>query len=189
MSGRRSPWLASWLLTGAVLLALILMPAAWWEAIWPDGRLRERHGQAPAGPAFELVDLETVAPPPVVLVVDEVTAARPEALPPPDPAWWTRAWDVRLSRGRDLVDRAAAAPPGPLDVLRQATPTVASLLARPDSTIEARLWQLVLEQELGRSDWNGWYTAVARGRAYVDMKRREAAMFDEFGLDQIRVPD
>lgn len=187
---RRPPWLASWLLTAGVLLALMSMPSAWWDAIWPDGRLVHNSGTTAATASFELVDVE-VDVPRVEVVVDRQVVDREEPAPGPEPDWWTGAWNMRVAGLPEQLQRARrdTSPAAPLAVLRDARPVVASLLAQPDSTVEARLWQLVVEEQLGRRDWNGFYSAVAKARAYLDMKRREAAMFNEFGADQVRVPD
>ncbi len=184
-------WPLSWLLCGLALACLIIMPARWWDAIWPAGRLRSRDAGRPSLAVLRLVDVEVIAPPADVTVVpDPPEQAEP---PPPsrEPDWWSRAWEVRVAR--DLV-RDPVGPPdtlalAPLLELWGAGASVELILAQPDSVVDARLWQLVNEDALSRNDLSGLYSAIARGRAYVDMKRREAAMFDEFGRDQIRVPD
>lgn len=187
---RRPPWLASWLLTAVILLALISLPSTWWDAIWPDGRLADHAGSTAAVASLELVEVEVVVPR-VEVVVDRQVVDRQESASRSEPDWWTGAWNVRVAGLPEQLQRARqdTSPAAPLAVLRDANPAVATLLARPDSTVDARLWQLVTEEQLGRRDWNGFYTAVAKARAYLDMKRREAAMFNEFGADQVRVPD
>lgn len=186
---RRPPWLASWLLTAALLAALISLPSTWWDAIWPDGRLADHDGTMAAAASFELVEVEVVIP--RVEVVERQVVDRQEPTPRPEPDWWTGAWNVRVAGLPEQLQRARqdTSPAAPLAVLRDANAAVATLLARPDSTIDARLWQLVTEEQLGRRDWNGFYAAVAKARAYLDLKQREAAMFNEFGADQVRVPD
>jgi len=183
-------WLASWGFTLGLLVVLLLLPSSWWDAIWPDGRLRGRADDARPDHEFELIELAVRRPPPVV----EAVAERPHQPPPPallpEAEWWSQAWNVRIDA--DLGRRVALPDsllPVPLVDLWGAQATVELIMATPDSVVNARLWELVSEEQLGRNDLSGLYSTIAKARAYVDMKRREAAMFNEFGSDQIRVPD
>jgi len=186
----RPRWI--WPATAAGTLLLLglalLVPEAWWYLLVPDRPLRALHT---AGPeiTFEGANVEVIAPPPVIetLPADERTAPLP---PPPEPDWWTDAWNVRIDA--DLGRRAPALPdsliPAPLRELIGAQATVALILAAPDSVVEARLWQLVEEERLGRNDLDGLFAAIARARAYADLKSREAAMYDEFIFETVPVP-
>ena len=174
----RPAWLLSWLITVGLLAALVLLPEAAWEAIWPDGRLRSRDGDEHAGHVFELVEVSVVRPlPPVVETIpDPPDDQRRPARPEPEAAWWTQAWDVRIDAdlGRALVLPDSLVP-APLVEIWGAQATLDLILATPDSLLEAQLWQLVNEQQLGRNDLSGLYSAIAKARSYVDMKRRGPA--------------
>lgn len=187
----RPAWLLSWSITLGLLLGLVLLPEHVWESIWPDGRLRPGLAHRAHDHVFELVELSVVLPaPPVIEAVPELPERPDHPAPRVEAAWWTQAWDVRidtdLGRAPSLPDSLL---PAPLAELWGAQATVDLILATPDSVVEARLWQLVNEQQLARNDLSGLFSAIAKARSYVDMKRREASMFDEFGADQIRTPD
>ncbi|MEZ4389207.1 MAG: hypothetical protein R3D98_16805 [Candidatus Krumholzibacteriia bacterium] len=183
-------WPVSWALAGLVLVALGLMPARWWDALWPSGRLRARQEARAVPPPLVLLELDVAPPPPVIVAVEDPPRGDPEP-PPPDARWWTQAWTLRVDAdlGRGLPAAADTLFMTPLRELWGAGATVERIIAEPDSVVEARLWQLVSEQRLARNDVAGIFAALAKARAYVDLKRREAAMYGEFGPDQIRVPE
>jgi hypothetical protein len=183
----RPAWARAWVLTAAVLAAIWLAPTSWWERLWPDGRLRGVGAPAPA-PPLVIQRVEIVTPP---AVVEPVPADQPEApRPEPEPRWWTDAWNARIVADR-ASQRAAAADsllPGPLRDLFGAQATVAMILATPDSVVTARVWRLVQQEQLSASDADGIFEAIARARAYADLRSREAAMFDEFLHETVPVP-
>jgi hypothetical protein len=187
----RWTWLVSWATSAAILALLVAMPAAWWDAIWPDGVLRD-HDQA-RRPARELalVEVEILRPRPPLRIEPE-SRPRPRRDPlPPDPAWWTQGWNRRIAS--DFSAPPTVVPdslvPRPLIDLWGAQATVDLILAAPDSAVQARLWQLVEEEQLARDDLSGLFSAIAKARSFVDLKRREAAMYGEFGPEIVRVPE
>ena len=181
-----STWPLAWSLAAVWLLLMLAVPESWWWLLIPD-RPAAGADAAPRLTVLELVDIEIRRPPPpVVRVPDDAPPPRAPA-PPADAAWWTDAWNVRIAA--DLAAPAAGDTvlTRPVLDLLAAGPTIDAILARPDSLIEARLWQLVQEHQLARNDARGIYTAIAKARAFADMKSREAAMFDEFARETVPV--
>lgn len=181
-------WPVSCSLAATVLLALVAMPAGWWDALWPDGRLRHRDaGRADRAP-LQLLSVAVVPARPPVRVAD------PADDPPPptrwrDARWWDEAWNARIEPLASPPALPDTLPPTPLRLLWGEQATVEFILGQPDSVVARRLWRLVQTEQLGRDDLDGMFSAIAKARSYADMKRREAAMFDEPGAEQIRVPD
>ncbi len=181
-------WAAAGAVALAVLLALVLLPRSWWDAIWPRGRLRPV-AATPAPAALTVVEVVTVPPPRAV-------AARPDSTMPTtagpvaDAAWWDRAWHARVAA--DLAPPVRTLPdsliPGFLRDLWGSRATVDLILAAPDSVVQARLWLLVEQERVAASDVGGLFTAIARARSFADMKSREAAIFDEFLPASVPVP-
>ncbi len=165
---------------------MLAVPESWWWLLIPDGRPAGEPGPS-LTPALELVDIEIRRPPPPVVRVPDDTPPRRTQEATVDAAWWTDAWNIRISA--DLAAPAArdTVLSRPVLDLLAAGPSVDAILARPDTVIEARLWQLVQEHTLARDDARGIFTAIAKARAYADMKSREAAMFDEFALETVPV--
>jgi len=168
-----------------------LVPASWWALLVPDQPLR---ATVAAGPEvdFMIEDLEVGPAPPAI----EIAGAGEEPAPPArhlDPDWWTRAWNARI-----VFDRLPAPAPAPALPDTLVPPVLVGLLgleasrefilAAADSVVEARLWQLVQEERLRLTDLDGLFTAIARARAYADMKSREAAMYGEFMFETVPVP-
>lgn len=109
----------------------------------------------------------------------------------PEPSWWTLAFEERAAA--DLGDRPAATAADTVPwALLGSTGLPAALeivLAVPDSLSSARLWELGEEEALGLSPLRDFFHAVSRGRAFEDLRSREAAMFGEFVHESIMVPN
>lgn len=155
--------------------------------MWPDARPLTARVAAP--PAARVLELLTLAPAPPVIVVEAVPGdARRRVLPElPDAAWWDRAWEVRVTTGVFAAARRDTVVPwerlGALGL-----PTSLDLvLSVPDSALTARVWELVWEEKLSLSELSDYFRAIGRGRAYADLKSREAAMFDEFRYETVPV--
>ena len=181
-------WPSAWLTAVVLLVLTSLTPEAWWWLLLPA---RDLTGAPPPtfNPVFELVELDVVAPPPVVVIdVEEINVPADE--PHLDPDWWNQAWNARIDA--DLGRRLAAQPDSlvfqPLLDIWGAQATVELILAQPDSVVQARIWRLVQTEALTRDDADGMFAAIARARAYADMKSREAAMYDEFIDETVPVP-
>ncbi len=173
-------WPASLLATLVLGILALFVPEAWWWLLVPDKTLRAPAREiTPA--AFELVELEIRRPPPVIETAsgDAVVSEEPVFV---DTDWWNRAWEYRIEA--DLSRAGTAIPdtllPAALLEIYGAGATLDLILASPDSVVEARLWQLVQEDELRRDDLDGVFAAIAKARAFADLKAREAAMYDEF---------
>ena len=184
-------WPSAWFAAAVLVVLATLVPHAWWWLLIPDRNLTDSSPSS-FGPTFELVELEVVAPPPVVLVTRDLEKTDPLAPEPHlDPDWWTRSWDARIDA--DLARRRSTLPdslllPQPLLDIWGAQATVELILAQPDSVVQARIWRLVQAEELTRDDADGLFSAIARARSYADMKSREAAMYDEFIFETVPVP-
>jgi hypothetical protein len=182
-------WPTAWLAAGLLLVAATLVPEAWWWLLIPD-----RDARAPAtaalDDAMELVELDVMPPPPPVEAAPDPP---PDAGPPPevllDQDWWHRAWNLRIAD--DVAPRRPTLPdslvPLPLLALYGASASVDLILSQPDSVVQARLWWLVQEEQLTLDDLDGVFSAIAKARAFVDLKSREAAMFDEFIFETVPV--
>lgn len=170
---------------------LWMLPTAWWSAIWPRGVLRQLESPRLALREIVLFEYEIRRSPPPVAVVRDDTRTEAADDPADDPDWWWQSWRVRIAV--DFGTSHATIPdtliPLPLQDLLGARATLDLILASPDSVIQARIWELVAEGGLRLDDVSGMFESVARARAYVDMQRRQAATFGEFGADQVRVPD
>ena len=183
-------WPAAWSAAAVLLLAALLVPEAWWWLLVPDRDLGRGRAREPAK-GLELLDLEILrTPPEIVVSPDPRREDRPAPEPPLDPAWWTRAWNTRIVA--DLTTSPRALPdslvPRPLLDILGARGTIELVLARPDSSVRAQLWLLVQEEKLACQDLDGLFSAIAKARAYADLKSREAAMYDEFLLETVPVP-
>jgi len=186
----RWTWPVAWSITLVLGIGAMLVPESWWWLLIPDRDLEHRRGQV-SPPAMQLVELEVVAPPPEIAAVPD---PEPEDETEPeihlDPDWWTRSWSARIVS--DFAPAHAAVPdsllPRPLLDILGAQATVDLVLSQPDSAVQARIWWLVQEEELTRDDLDGLFSAIARARAYADMRQREAAMFDEFINETVPVP-
>jgi len=183
----RWTWPVAWSLALASLVLVALLPQRWWNAVWPDGRLAARATEPPPA-AFELVELAPGRPPSPI-ESDESPPTAPTPPRAPEAAWWEVGFRARI------VADFAAPPvlpdsllPRPLLELWGARATTELILAAPDSAVHAQLWWLVQEERLAASDLGGLFTAIARARAYADLRSREAAMFDEFLNETVPVP-
>ncbi len=177
----RWTWPVAWSTAALLVLAALLVPESWWWLLVPDRDLG-RHAASEVPTVLELMDLEIQFPPPEVVVTPEPdTLKRPEPEPHVDPDWWTHSWNARI-----VADMAPAQTlpdsllPSPLLDILGARATVELVLMQPDSLVQARIWWLAKEERYTRDDVDGLFSAIARARAYADMKQREAAMFDEF---------
>jgi hypothetical protein len=188
LTTRQPAWTWPASLGGAVLVLLLLaaVPLSWWRALAFGPSLRERAAPAPVSD-LRLLELPAVAPPPPV-------AAAPAQDPPPrdlpdqDAAWWRQAWDGRLAADlRPLRALPDSLLPPALVAVWGVRPTVELILATPDSAVAARLWRLVESERLTRDDLDGLFTAIARARAFQDLKSREAAMYGEFRFETVPV--
>ncbi len=185
-----SPWGACALATVGLLVLLLLVPAAWWRALWQRTRLQPRELPLVAElPDFAL--LEIAPPPSVEVVVPTVARTREVPRELPDAMWWDRAWEVRVRS--DLLRDAAPAvtdttPWAALGALGLPT-SLAAALAVPDSALAARVWELVWEDKVDLSRLADYFRAIGRGRTYADLKSREAAMFGEFMFETVPVTE
>ena len=188
LSSRRPAWVWPASVAGAflALLMLCLVPGAWWRLLWsghsPPRELPEHTFRAD----LQIIELEPVRPPPPLAAATGADA-QPEILPA-DPDWWWAAWHGRIEADwRSPAALPDSLLPAPLLAMLGVRATVDLILAAPDSLIEARLWWLVQTEDLTLNDLDGFYTAIARARAYADLKSREAAMFNEFQFETVPV--
>lgn len=187
----RSPWGACLLATVVLMAMLLLVPLPWWQTMWRSTRHAPRQTAPLAeAPAFELLE---IAAPPVVEIVPSTTEPSSHEVPrePPDAAWWDRAWEVRVHA--DLRRGAAPAvadttPWAALGALGLPT-SLAEALTVPDSALAARVWELVWEDKVDLSRLADYFRAIGRGRAYADLRSREAAMFGEFLFETVPVTE
>lgn len=96
---RRCPWTWPASLAGAVclLLVLLLLPASWWDRLWP-GRLPAASREAGATRAsLRLVELIVQPPADIAPRLESAIEPEPE---PPLADWWQTAW---LSGDRDVA--------------------------------------------------------------------------------------
>lgn len=191
MRQRSDPWKWPFALGTAALLTCVLfllVPAAWLDALFPDGAGRHPRQAAPA-PRF----LTLLPPPDIQLTVDEPPEPEPETperdLPHQDPRWWDAAWQVQTvtARQRDL----APANLDSVEVLLSALGVGADFLnlARPDSVLANRLALLQLEDSFRFEELKPYLGAMTRARAYADILSRAADMYDDHLQSQIMVPD
>jgi hypothetical protein len=187
---RRCPWTWPASLAGAVCLLLVLLalPAAWWDQLWPGRLPAGRQRAAPAHQTLRLVEVSVL--PPAAAAPLAVTTEPPDH-ESPLADWWQSAW---LPGPAAAVPRArllALTPPdslaAPLRLLLDTRATVETILAVPDSVIAACLWWLEETASLTADDRDGFYTRIARARAYADLKSREAAMFGEFQFETVPI--
>jgi hypothetical protein len=188
---RRPAWVWPASCSGALLalLLLLLVPAPWWRALWSLQSLRALPARERAAD-FVVLDVPPVRPPPPIAAAPDESdsPAALERLWQRDPDWWEAAW-----RGRLIVDQRPAPSvsdtllPAPLLALLGSRAAVELVLAMPDSAVTARLWWLVQQERLTYNDLDGIFTAIARARAYADLKSREAAMYGEFMFETVPV--
>ena len=174
-------WPASFGGAALVLLLVFMMPVAWWRLLAPPRALHAACGR-PDEPDLRIVELAVVRPIPEIReVLEDRPLREPDSLPL-DPEWWQEAWHGRFAD--DLHAPAAASPdsclPPVLAAILNSRADLDLILDAPDSVIEARLWRLAQVEKLTRNDLEGFYSAIARARAYADLKSREAAMYGEF---------
>ncbi len=192
MHRRESPW--RW--PGAVALAAILLlggvlgtPRSWLAFLLPAPA---HDGAAAAAGRRWLV----LSPPPEVLVVPDVPpSAPPTPTPrsePPEPAWWDAAWNIRVTAAAEEI--LAPPPPAAADSSRALMAALGLgedwlTAVRPDSVLASRL--LLLERTSGYlpADVRPYLNALGRHEAYRDIISRATAMYDEFLLHEISVPD
>ncbi len=187
----RWTWPAS--LAGAfvLLLAASLMPPAWWAWWWPAPSAR-RAPPAADGTVAPIAWI-IVLPPPVVEARPRVDDPSPTADRRDEPwlpaDWWQSAWsaDTAIGRPRPVIDLPDAMLPAPLVLMLGTQATLDLILAAPDSAVAAVIWRLEQTASLSRDDRDGLYTAIARARAFADLKSREAAMYGEFLLETVPV--
>ena len=134
-----------------------------------------------AAASFSLAPAVVLAedPPPVEVILGVI--GRPE------PDWWRQALDGRVAQDfvpvvPDTAPWASLGEPG-------LPATLELILATPDSATEHRLWELQREDDVDLSPLRWFFDAVARGRAYADLKSREAAMYDEGVHSTVTVPN
>lgn len=186
----RWAWPAAWVGVLLLLTGATLVPETWWWLLVPD-RYRGREAELAAPAALELLELEVLPPPPPIAIApDDARREPPAPAPHLDPDWWTRGWNARI-----VPDLAPARPelpdsllPRPLLDILGAQATLDLVLAQPDSVVQARIWWLTQEEQLSRDDLDGLFGAIAKARAYADLKSREAAMYDEFINETVPVP-
>lgn len=183
LTPRRDAWTWPASLGGAALslLILLLLPPAWLRFMLPDRGLRPPLSR-PLEPHLRVVELAPASLPPIITPVPSEQTAAPPAVPVwDDDEWWHRAWHGRLAQDlRPRTLRPDSLPSPILTTLLSAGMDLDLILATPDSVIEARLWRLVQTEQLARNDLDGLFSAIARARAYADLKSREAAMYNEF---------
>jgi hypothetical protein len=185
-----SPWGACTLAVAALLLLLLLVPAAWWRTLWLSTRPALDASRIPAV-ATDFTVLEIAAPRTVEAVVpaDEKERERPRDLP--DAAWWDHGWDVRVRSdllGGPATAAADTTPWARLGALGLPTSLQAALTV-PDSVLAARIWELVWEDRVDLSQLADYFRAIGRGRAYADLRSREAAMFGEFLFETVPITE
>ncbi len=186
----RSPWGACLGATIGLMALLLLVPGAWWQTLWRSTRQTPRElPRLAEAPAFTL--LEIAPPPSVEMVAPDADLARESPREVPDAAWWDRAWEVRIQD--DLLRHAAPSsavttPWAALGALGLPTSLEAALTV-PDSALAARVWELIWEDKVDLSHLADYFRAIGRGRAYADLKSREAAMFGEFLFETVPVTE
>lgn len=188
LTPRRSRWTWPVSLGGAVLVLflLFLVPAAWWRRLLPEPRLRDVRQRAFVA-HLQVVELAAVEPPPAVVAARDDRPSGPD-VPFQDAAWWQQAWHGRLERDlRPVAERPDSLRIRSVLALLEARAELATILAAPDSAVEALLWRLAQTEQLSRNDLDGLYAAIARARAYADLKSREAAMYGDFSQETVPI--